>query len=113
MTALRGEFPIFAAQPAPFHYLDNAATGQICRAAAQALWRFETECRANVKRGVYRLADQATVAFQTARREPAGQLELAAVEAVAAVELDQRPPNDGVPEQEVVFRRLAQAEVRA
>ena len=74
MTALRGEFPIFAAQPAPFHYLDNAATGQICRAAAQALWRFETECRANVKRGVYRLADQATVAFQTARAEVAAYL---------------------------------------
>ena len=30
---LRAEFPIFAAQAAPFHYLDNAATGQICRAA--------------------------------------------------------------------------------
>ncbi len=74
MTALRDEFPIFAAQPAPFHYLDNAATGQICRAAAQALWRFETECRANVKRGVYRLADQATVAFQTARAEVAAYL---------------------------------------
>jgi cysteine desulfurase/selenocysteine lyase len=74
VTALRGEFPIFAAQPAPFHYLDNAATGQICRAAAQALWRFETECRANVKRGVYRLADQATVAFQTARAEVAAYL---------------------------------------
>ena len=35
--AIRAEFPIFAAQPAPFHYLDSAATGQICRAAADAL----------------------------------------------------------------------------
>ncbi len=74
MNAIRDEFPIFAAQPAPFHYLDNAATGQICRAAAGALWRFETEGRANVKRGVYRLADQATVAFQTARAEVAAYL---------------------------------------
>ena len=40
--ASRDQFPIFAAQVRRFHYLDNAATGQICRAAAEALWRFET-----------------------------------------------------------------------
>ena len=74
MTALREQFPIFAAQPGPFHYLDNAATGQICRAAAEALWRFETTSRANVKRGVYRLADQATLAFQQARAQVAAYL---------------------------------------
>ena len=74
MTALRDQFPIFAAQPGPFHYLDNAATGQICRAAAEALWRFETTSRANVKRGVYRLADQATLAFQQARAQVAAYL---------------------------------------
>ncbi len=70
-TDIRHEFPIFAAQPAPFHYLDNAATGQICRAAAEALWRFETTTRANVKRGVHRLADAATNAFEEARRRVA------------------------------------------
>ena len=70
----RTQFPIFAAQPAPFHYLDNAATGQICRAAAEALWRFETTARANVKRGVYRLADAATVAFQHARAQVAAYI---------------------------------------
>ena len=37
IAATRRQFPIFAAQPAPFHYLDNAATGQICAAAAEAL----------------------------------------------------------------------------
>jgi cysteine desulfurase/selenocysteine lyase len=67
MTGIRDQFPIFAAQPAPFHYLDNAATGQICLAAAEAQWRYETMARANVKRGVYRLADEATVA-SSARR---------------------------------------------
>ena len=71
MSSIRAQFPIFAAQPQPFHYLDNAATGQICRAAADALWRFETEARANVKRGVYRLADEATNAFQHAREQVA------------------------------------------
>jgi cysteine desulfurase / selenocysteine lyase len=75
MTDLREHFPIFAAQQgAPFHYLDNAATGQICRAAAEAQWRFETGTRANVKRGVYRLADEATVAFQRARAQVAAYI---------------------------------------
>jgi cysteine desulfurase/selenocysteine lyase len=74
MIGIRDEFPIFAAQSAPFHYLDNAATGQICRAAAEALWHFETAARANVKRGVYRLADQATVSFQKARAQVAAYI---------------------------------------
>lgn len=73
-ASLRGQFPIFAEQEAPFHYLDNAATGQICLAAAQAQWRFETAARANVKRGVYRLADAATNAFQDARRRVAAYI---------------------------------------
>lgn len=73
-AAIRDQFPIFAAQSAPFHYLDNAATGQICRPAAEALWRFETTARANVKRGVYRLADAATNAFQDARRQVAAYI---------------------------------------
>lgn len=67
LPGLRAEFPIFAAQGPRFHYLDNAATGQICRAAAEALVDFETRARANVKRGVYRLADEATRAFEEAR----------------------------------------------
>jgi cysteine desulfurase/selenocysteine lyase len=69
--ALRAEFPLFAAQPPPFHYLDNAATGQICRPAAGALLRFETAQRANVKRGVYHLADAATNALRHAREQMA------------------------------------------
>jgi len=74
VNPIRDQFPIFAVQPEPFHYLDNAATGQICRAAAEAQWRFETTARANVKRGVYRLADAATAAFQRARAEVAAYL---------------------------------------
>ena len=82
MTSLRDQFPIFAAQPAPFHYLDNAATGQICRAAADALWQFETTARANVKRGVYRLADAATTAFQQARAQVAAYVGAAAADEI-------------------------------
>jgi cysteine desulfurase/selenocysteine lyase len=68
-TSVRDQFPIFGHQPAPFHYLDNAATGQICAAAAEALVAYETTARANVKRGVYRLADAATNAFAHARAQ--------------------------------------------
>ncbi len=71
VAALRRDFPIFEAQPAPFHYLDSAATAQICRPALQALCHFEGEARANVKRGVYRLAEAATRAFEEARRQVA------------------------------------------
>lgn len=74
LPSLRDQFPIFAAQEEPFHYLDNAATGQICRAAAEALWHYETRARANVKRGVYRLADAATNAFEEARRQVAAYI---------------------------------------
>ena len=33
---LRPQFPIFATFPEPLHYLDNAATGQICGSIASA-----------------------------------------------------------------------------
>jgi cysteine desulfurase / selenocysteine lyase len=67
VAGIRAEFPIFAHRPADFHYLDSAATGQICRPAADALWNFETRNRANVKRSIYPLAEAATVAFDDAR----------------------------------------------
>ncbi len=65
-AAVRAEFPIFAHRP-ELHYLDSAATGQICRPAAEALIAFETRNRANVKRGIYPLAEAATEAFAAAR----------------------------------------------
>ncbi len=82
VAAIRAQFPIFAAQDRPFHYLDNAATGQICAAAADALLRYETTARANVKRGVYRLADAATTAFAEARAAIAAYLGAAAPDEV-------------------------------
>ena len=74
-AAIRGRVPdLRSIEPAPFHYLDNAATGQICRPAAEALLAFETRNRANVKRGVYRLAEAATMAFHEARAAVAAYL---------------------------------------
>jgi cysteine desulfurase/selenocysteine lyase len=76
-TRIRAEFPIFEHRPTGFHYLDSAATGQICRAAAEALWAFETRNRSNVKRGIYPLAEAATVAFDEARATLAAYLGVA------------------------------------
>ncbi len=72
--AIRAEFPIFGHRPAAFHYLDSAATGQICRPAAEALIAFETTSRANVKRSIYPLAEAATEAFDQARQRVAAYL---------------------------------------
>jgi cysteine desulfurase/selenocysteine lyase len=77
IAVIRAQFPIFAAVDGSFHYLDNAATGQICAAAAEALIAYETTARANVKRGVYRLADAATTAFAEARARLAAYLNAA------------------------------------
>jgi len=67
VSTLRAAFPIFEHRPAGFHYLDSAATGQICRAAADALIDFETRNRSNVKRSIYPLAEAASEAFDDAR----------------------------------------------
>ena len=72
--AVRAQFPVFEHRPEGFHYLDSAATGQICRPAAEALLTFETANRANVKRGIYPLAEAATEAFADARRSIADYL---------------------------------------
>ena len=74
---VRAEFPVFDHRPQGFHYLDSAATGQICRAAADALLSFETQNRANVKRGIYPLAEAATEAFADGRRAVADYLGVA------------------------------------
>jgi len=48
-------------------YLDNAATTQIAASVLARMAAFETAGRANVKRGIYPLAIQATQAFEGAR----------------------------------------------
>ena len=80
----RAEFPVFDHRPQGFHYLDSAATGQICRAAADALLTYETQNRANVKRGIYPLAEAATEAFADARRAVADYLGVADADEVSS-----------------------------
>ncbi|WP_159715764.1 aminotransferase class V-fold PLP-dependent enzyme [Geminicoccus flavidas] len=68
MNPIRQDFPAFDGLARPLHFLDNAATSQICRPALEALVRFETDDRSNVKRGVYARAERASVAFDDARK---------------------------------------------
>jgi cysteine desulfurase/selenocysteine lyase len=77
----RGHFPLLAAHP-NLHYLDNAATGQLCEAALDAVTSHELLHRANVLRGTYRLAEQADAAYENARRQVAAYLNAATVEEV-------------------------------
>src|SRR5437588_11683529 len=69
LTAIRQEFPILARE---FHgrrlvYLDSAATSQKPQRVMDAIVRYYTSHNANVHRGVYQLAEEATEAYENAR----------------------------------------------
>ncbi len=69
VARLREEFPFLAAGSArPLAYLDNTATTQKPRAVLAAVDRHYRESCANVHRGVYRLAERASDAYEGARR---------------------------------------------
>ncbi|MGH6719898.1 MAG: aminotransferase class V-fold PLP-dependent enzyme, partial [Alphaproteobacteria bacterium] len=68
VAAVRREFPILARR-VPLHYLDNAATAQTPQRVLDAVMEHETAHRANVLRGVHRLAEEATEAYEAARAE--------------------------------------------
>jgi cysteine desulfurase/selenocysteine lyase len=79
--AVRKEFPILA-NGSGLHYLDNGATSQLPQAVIDAVVRFETTSRANVLRGVHRLAEAATQAYDDARAAVARYLNVPADEVV-------------------------------
>ena len=82
-SAVRAQFPIFAgANGTALHYLDNAATSQMPRAVLDAIVAFETTSRANVLRGVHRLAEAATEAYDQARQRVARYANVPAEEIV-------------------------------
>jgi cysteine desulfurase/selenocysteine lyase len=66
MLSLRDQFPALASGLAGT-YLDNAAMTQIAAPVLARMAAFETAGRANVKRGIYPLATQATKAYEGAR----------------------------------------------
>lgn len=68
---LRKDFPILeqAMNGKPLAYLDNAATTQKPTVVLTAMDRFMRTTNANVHRGIYQLAEQATEAFEGIREQ--------------------------------------------
>ncbi len=73
---IRRDFPILERRigDRKLIYLDNAATSQKPRRVLDALDEFYEEHNANIHRGVHRLAEEATAAYEEAREKVAGFL---------------------------------------
>lgn len=67
---VKKDFPIFETYP-DLVYLDSAATSQKPRTVIEAMTRFQTETNANPHRGIYKLAEAATAAYEQARQRVA------------------------------------------
>lgn len=77
----RSHFPLLANHPR-LHYLDNAATGQLCAAAFDAVTHHELTQRANVLRGTYKLAEAADAAYEHARKQAAAYMNAASADEI-------------------------------
>jgi cysteine desulfurase/selenocysteine lyase len=65
---VRADFPILRAQhPRPLIYLDSAATSQKPDVVLEAMRDYYASYNANIHRGIYRIAEQATAAYEDAR----------------------------------------------
>ena len=84
VAAVRRQFPILSQiiDGQPVHYLDNGASAQTPEAVLDAVRTYETTSRANVLRGVHRLAERATEAYENARVEVADFLSVDPMEVV-------------------------------
>jgi cysteine desulfurase / selenocysteine lyase len=84
VAAVRRQFPILSEiiDGRPVHYLDNGASAQTPLAVLDAVRKYETTARANVLRGVHRLAERATEAYENARAEVATFLGVEPMEVV-------------------------------
>ena len=69
VARVRGDFPVLAEEVhgKPLAYLDNAATAQKPRAVIQRLARYYETENSNIHRGVHRLSEKATRAYEDAR----------------------------------------------
>ena len=76
---IRKEFPIFEREVhgKPLVYLDSAATSQKPRQVIETLTEFWEKHNANVHRGVYLLAEEATAMYEDARAKAAGLINAA------------------------------------
>ena len=73
VTAIRKEFPIFERKVhgKRLVFLDSAASSQKPRAVLEAMMHIYTHSYANVHRGLYSLAEEATAAYEEAREKVA------------------------------------------
>lgn len=69
VARIKGDFPVLGrtVHGAPLVYLDSAATSQKPRAVLDAMDAYYRETNANVHRGVYELAAEATARFEAGR----------------------------------------------
>ncbi len=67
---IRADFPILqqTVYGRPIVYMDNGATTQKPQVVIDTLVRMYSECNANIHRGVHYLSEQATEAYENARR---------------------------------------------
>ncbi|MCK4800413.1 MAG: cysteine desulfurase [Anaerolineales bacterium] len=69
---VRGDFPVLAREirpGIPLTYLDSAATSQKPETVIQAMSTYYQENNANIHRGIHKLAEEATLAYETAREK--------------------------------------------
>jgi len=71
VTKVRADFPILKRKIGgkPLVYLDSAATSQKPRVVIDAIDRYYREYNANVHRGIHRLSEEATIAFEQSREK--------------------------------------------
>lgn len=81
---IKRDFPILARTMSgrPLVYLDNAATTQKPAAVIDAVSEFYRTSNANIHRGVYQLAEEATNAYEDARKKVAAFINAPAAEEV-------------------------------
>lgn len=86
MPAIRDDFPLLAQthNGKPLVYLDNAATSQKPASVIETLNRYYTEQNANVHRGIHRLSEAATAAYEEARAKIAAFINAPSVDEVIA-----------------------------
>ncbi len=68
--ALRADFPVFEEYP-ELLYLDNAAPTQKPRSVIEGLTQYYCSSNANIHRGIYHLAHQATETYEATRTKVA------------------------------------------
>lgn len=70
---IREDFPILKRRiyGKPLVYLDNAATSQKPRVVIEAIDRYYREYNANIHRGIHKLSEEATIAYEDARENVA------------------------------------------